>query len=71
MTIPQIIKIYAFQDAADISLVTWGMYVLLDIPWIVYGLAHRERLIVITYSLWVCMNSLVFFGALFYGASSF
>ena len=66
-TIPQILKIYLTQNAAGVSALSWGTWALLDIPWILYGLAHRERPIAITYILWCTANTLVFVGVLLYG----
>ncbi len=66
-TIPQILKIYLTQDATGVSALSWGTWALFDIPWILYGLAHRERPIAITYALWFTVNALVFVGVLLYG----
>ncbi|PIR83960.1 hypothetical protein COU18_00925 [Candidatus Kaiserbacteria bacterium CG10_big_fil_rev_8_21_14_0_10_51_14] len=66
MTLPQIILIYAGQDASGVSPLTWFGWALLDIPWIVYGLVHREWPIVTTYSLWLSMNLIVAIGAVMY-----
>lgn len=67
ITLPQIFKIFALQDATGVSLLTWGMYLVLDIPWIVYGVVHRSRPILITYVLWLIMNALVCTGIVLYG----
>ena len=66
MTIPQIVLIYGSQDATGVSPLSWGAWALLDIPWIVYGLVHREYPIVATYVFWFVSNVLVFVGALLY-----
>lgn len=71
MTIPQIAKIYFVQDAAGVSVISWGMYALLDIPWIIYGIAHHSRPILTTYLLWFIVNALVVVEALVYGAGAF
>ncbi|HEY4488454.1 MAG TPA: PQ-loop repeat-containing protein [Candidatus Paceibacterota bacterium] len=68
MTIPQILKIYGEQNASGLSPISWGAWTLLNIPWILYGLAHRERPIIITYTLWFFCNSAVFIGAMLYGS---
>ena len=67
LTLPQLVEIYIVHNAAGVSALTWGGYTLLDIPWILYGLAHRERPITITYTLWLAFNGAVFVGALLYG----
>ena len=66
-TIPQILKIYITHQATGVAALSWGTWALLDIPWILYGLAHRERPIAITYTLWFTANVLVFVGVLMYG----
>ncbi len=65
-TIPQLIKIYYFQSASGVSVISWGAYALFDIPWILYGILHKERPITLTYILWFFFNALVFVGAILY-----
>jgi len=70
-SVPQILKIYLLQDATGISIISWSVWALLDIPWIVYGVVHHERPIVVTYFLWFLVNILVSVGAMVYGAGPF
>ena len=70
-SIPQVLKIYVTQNAGGISVISWGALAILDIPWILYGLVHNERPIVMTYSLWFIINILVTIGATMYGAGLF
>ncbi len=67
MTLPQVILIYVGQDASGVSPITWFGWAIFDIPWILYGMAHRERPITVTYSLWFATNLIVAVGALIYG----
>ena len=66
MTIPQILLIYVGRNATGVAPESWLMWALFDIPWIVYGFVHRERPIVMTYTLWFICNAVVFVGALLY-----
>ena len=66
-TIPQIYKIYFTHDAGGVSLLTWSMYALFDIPWIIYAVVHKERPLVVCYSLWFFFNAIVAIGAGLYG----
>lgn len=70
-SIPQVLKIYLTHNAGGISVISWGTLALFDIPWIAYGLVHRERPIALTYSLWFIINILVTIGATMYGAGLF
>ena len=69
--VPQVLKIYLLQDASGLSGVSWLLWAIMDIPWILYGIAHRERPIVLTYFLWFIVNTSVVFGSLLYGSGLF
>jgi len=66
MSIPQIVLIYVGQDATGVSPISWVAWATFNIPWILYGIAHRELPIIVTYTLWFICNSLIFIGALLY-----
>ncbi|HED05911.1 MAG TPA: hypothetical protein ENI61_04420 [Ignavibacteria bacterium] len=67
VTLPQIIKIFTLKDATGISVISWSLFAILDIPWIVYGFVHKEKPIIISSILWFILNIIVVFGALRYG----
>lgn len=66
MTIPQIWDIYYLHHAAGVSVISWFAFGTLDIPFLLYGLVHRDRPIVITYALWFAANFAVAIGAFIY-----
>lgn len=68
MTLPQIYQIFHFHNATGVSVLSWAAFAILDIPFIIYGLVHKDRLITITYILWLVANLAVAFGSIFYGA---
>lgn len=65
-TISQVYGIYAHRDASGVSAFTWTILFLFSIIWITYGVVHKERVIILTYSLWFIMNGLVALGAIIY-----
>lgn len=65
-TIPQIIDVYGGKDGSGISLITWGAYTLFSSVWILYGVVHRERVLIVNNTLWFIANASVFIGALIY-----
>lgn len=67
MTIPQIAKIWYYQNAAGVSAISWGVYTLVAITWILYGIAHKEKPIIFSNAIWVIMDILVVIGAILYG----
>jgi len=66
MTLPQIWQIYHFQNAAGVSALSWFSFAVLDIPFILYGIAHKNKLILVTYILWFVVNLAVAAGAVMY-----
>jgi len=60
VTIPQIIQIFETKDVAGFSPITWGLYCVFNILWLLYGIVHKEKPIIITYILWFIMNGIVF-----------
>jgi uncharacterized protein with PQ loop repeat len=67
MTIPQIYQIYVLHLASGVSPISWLAFGLLDIPFITYGIVHKDRPIISTYILWLTFNMIVGIGAIVYG----
>jgi MtN3 and saliva related transmembrane protein len=66
MTLPQIWKIYSSHDATGVSTLTWSLYFFLGIPWLIYGIVHKEKPIIVAHILWLMVNLFVAIGALIY-----
>ena len=66
-TIPQVLQIYTTHSATGVSLATWSIYALFDLPWVVYAFVHREPPLIVCYLLWFFFNALVAVGVLLYG----
>lgn len=66
-TLDQVYKIYHFHDATGVSLFTWASFATFNIFWIFYGVKHKEKVIILAYSLWFIVNSTVAIGAFMYG----
>jgi uncharacterized protein with PQ loop repeat len=64
--IPQIIKIFTLKSSTGVSTWTFAFYAIFNIPWIIYGIVHKEKPIVIAYVLWLITNSIVIFGTFIY-----
>jgi uncharacterized protein with PQ loop repeat len=64
--IPQIMKIYIEGNISGLSLPTWISYLVMAIPWLVYGFVHREKPIIVTYILWGITNLIIVIGIIIY-----
>ena len=45
--VPQIVKIYVGHNASGVSLASWIMFAMLSISWLIYGILHKEKPIII------------------------
>ena len=54
--LPQIIKMHATQSVGDISVLTFSLLLILAIPWIVYGMVHKEKVIILNNMTWVILH---------------
>lgn len=64
--LPQIYSIFSTQSAAGVSVVTWASIFIVTLPWIFYGIAHKEVSIITSFTLWEIANITVVIGVLLY-----
>jgi len=64
--LPQIIKIFTSKTSSGVSTLTFSLFALFNIPWIIYGIAHKEKPIIIAFSLWFITNLTVVIGTIIY-----
>lgn len=63
---PQIYTIFSTHSASGVSLATWSLIFIVTFPWILYGMAHHEKNIIVSFILWEVMNLSVVIGVLLY-----
>lgn len=66
VVVPQIYSLFSTRSAAGVSLFTWILMVVVNFPWVLYGIAHKEKSILISFVLWEIMNMSVVVGILLY-----
>ena len=67
MTIPQLANIWIYKNAAGVSLISWTAYLITALFWLIYGIIHKEKPIILTYSIWILLDILIVAGILMYG----
>ncbi len=60
-------KIWSLKEAAGLSIIMFGFGILNDMVWITYGAIHKEKPIILMYSLWLVVNIITVAGILVYG----
>lgn len=67
MTIPQVLTIWIRHQAAGVSLLSWGAYLVSAAGWLWYGLQKRDKNIYLPCVGWLLLDAAVIVGALVYG----
>jgi len=64
--LPQLFEIYSKKAAENVSIITWGFFSLMAVPWFIYGLVHKEKPIIVLYLLWFLIDTTIVIGILLY-----
>lgn len=67
MTFPQLSKIWIGKSASGVSVISWSAYLITAVFWLIYGVMHKEKPIIITYIAWIILESFIVLGALIHG----
>lgn len=65
-TVPQVLEIWVGKDASGVSLFSWSYYVLFAALLLAYGIVHKEKPIIMTYSIGVVMYLAIVIGIIIY-----
>lgn len=65
--IPQFMEIWVNKKVEGVSLVTWAGFCLGSLFWLLYGVIHREKPIIIANSLFVTVQFLIVAGLVIQG----
>lgn len=66
-TVPQLIQIFATQNAGGLSIITWGLYVFSSVVMIVWGIKRQLPPIYIPQLFWIVLEVIIIYGILKYG----
>jgi uncharacterized protein with PQ loop repeat len=66
MTIPQVTTIWVAHQAAGVSLLSWGAYLVSAVLWFWFGLQKRDKNIYLPCVGWIALDVSVIVGVLVY-----
>lgn len=66
MTLPQVLKVWIDKDVSGLSIITWISFIVISIFWLIYGILHKEKPIIITQILWFSMHLSILIGMVAY-----
>jgi uncharacterized protein with PQ loop repeat len=67
MTVPQVLTIWVGREAAGVSVLSWGAYLLSALLWFWFGIRKRDKNIYLPCIGWIALNGAVVAGAVIYG----
>jgi len=67
MTVPQVLSIWIRRDAHNVSLLSWGAYLLSASLWFVYGIRKHDKTIYLACIGWILLDLAIVVGVIAYG----
>jgi uncharacterized protein with PQ loop repeat len=64
LTVPQVMKIWIEQNVSGVSPITWASFLLYSVFFLIYGIIHKARNIIIIYSVWTFFDFIIVLGVL-------
>ncbi|MBS3093165.1 hypothetical protein J4456_01130 [Candidatus Pacearchaeota archaeon] len=62
-----LLKIWPYRDASKISKISWSSFIVFSLFWPVYGIIHKEKLIIIMYVFLFVIQAIIVLGGFLYG----
>ena len=62
--LPQILSIYIDREKQGVSLETWVLLSVFNILWVMYGIVHKDKPIIITHTLFTALDVSIVAGVL-------
>jgi uncharacterized protein with PQ loop repeat len=66
MTVPQVLTIWVWHQAAGVSILSWSAYLVSALLWLWYGIGKRDRNIYLPCLGWIALDVAVIAGAVVY-----
>jgi MtN3 and saliva related transmembrane protein len=64
--LPQLYNIWINKSIVGVSIVSWLLFTVIAACWLVYGLAHKEKPIIINNILWLIVDLIIVVGLIIY-----
>jgi uncharacterized protein with PQ loop repeat len=65
-SIPQVYNAIILKEIEGLSLFTWFSWNLISCFWLIYGILHKDKPIIISSTLWILTQSIVIIAILLY-----
>lgn len=65
--LPQLFEVWYSKSAQGVSFISWTMFAVISVTWLIYGIIHKEKPIIFMNALLIIVQSLIAIGAFVYG----
>jgi len=65
--IPQLLRVWIEKDASGVSSLSWFLFSGISITWLVYGILHKDKHILLMNAALMIIQALIAIGAIVYG----
>ncbi len=65
MTIPQLLQVWVNHHTQGVSLTTWGAYAFVSGLWLVYGILHKDKVIILANLALLLLDCVIVIGIIF------
>lgn len=66
LTLPQLLAVWKHRRVEGLSLTTWAGYSVMSLLWLIYGIIHKEKPIIVTNGLLLVIDTAITVGILIY-----
>ncbi len=66
MTTPQIMNVWIHHQTEGLAITSWSTYVITSIFWLIYGILHKERAIILVNIAWILAHLSIVTGILLF-----
>jgi len=66
MNLPQLFQIWIKKNAAGVSVISWASFALFSVIWMIYGIIHKEKPLIIMNTALIVIQGLIVAGILLY-----
>src|ERR1035437_7429551 len=61
LTLPQVYSIWV-ENEKGVSVISWAAYLLASMIWLVYGIKHNDKPMLIVEAIWIVLDVLIIIG---------
>ena len=64
--LPQLLKIWIKKKTNGVSMVSWILFSILSLVWLIYGIVKKDKYIIITFGITLILQLLIVIGTVIY-----